>query len=337
MAITVKEIKGSRRFGWTPQGGRTFSLQVRVITDDPNIGPRAVSRSLGVDAGAYYKSPLASPNEWDYGAWLSSVEGSEENDDGKSWIVSLGYSPFNWQELQGGKEGDSASTFTANPFNAPPTVRWSSESEEVACTLDRYATPILNSAGDPFDPPLTKVKSTPICTITRMLPSFDTNWLTQYKDHVNKSEWQGFPAGTVLVKDMTADRTYLNDYGYAWEQTITLAFRPIILAESTDPEAPWKTDIDIVEAGWATQVLNSGLRQRVPDPDNPGDYKVEQVLIDNSPTSSEVYLTKDGTFDPNTDPNYLAFDLYDEVEFDGFDLPDDLFSKTAAASPVGGS
>jgi hypothetical protein len=337
MAIAVKEVKGSRRGGWNAQGGRTYSLNVQVITDDPTIGVRAALRSVGVDAGAYYKSPLASPNEWDYGAWLNNIEAAEASTDGKQWLVTLSYGTLNWQELNGGAQGDSASTFTANPMQAPPTVRWSSETEEVVVNLDRNGVPVLNTAGDPLQGGLTRPKSTPICTITRMLPAFDPNWLLDYKDHVNKSEWQGFPAGAVLCKDMTADRVYLNDYGYSWEQTITLAFRSIIVAESPNPDAPWETDTDVIEPGWAVQVLNAGLRQRVPDPAHSGQFLVKQILIDGSPTSSEVYLTKDGTFDPNGDPNYLTFDIYDEVEFSGFDLPDDLFSKTAASSPVGGS
>lgn len=337
MAIIVEEIKGSRKAGWTPQGGRSYSLAVQVLTDDWAIGPRAALRSVGIDAGAHYAHPIGAPNEWDYGAFLNGIEATEDGDTGKKWIVNLTYGTINWQELQGGKDGDSAATFTSNPFSAPPTVRWSSESEEVAVTLDKYGTPILNAAGDPFSPPLTKVKSTPICTITRLLPSFDPAWLTQYKDHVNSDVWMDFPAGVVLCKDMTADRTYINDYGYAWEQTITLAFRQIVTASAPNPDAPWKTDTDVIEAGWATQVLNSGLRQRVPDPVNTGKYLIKPVMADGAPVGDEVVLKPDGTYDPNADPNYLVFDLYEEVDFSGFDLPTDLFSKTAASSPVGGS
>lgn len=321
MSIIVDEIKGTRRGGWSADGGRSYSLAVRVQTGDPTIGVRAALRSVGVDAGAYYRFPLAgAATEWDYGVWLNSIEATDEDEDGKSWIVSLGYKQVDWAGQAGGSGGGSdAAGFVANPLNIPPSVRWSSESEELACTHDRNGNPIRNSAGDPFDPPLAIPVSTPVATVTRNLATFDPTWIDAFKDHVNSTAWMGFPANTVLCKDIGADRQYDADFGYYWAVTYEFAFRPI-----------WVDGSIIIQPGWSTQVLSAGLRQLVGG-------AVKQILIDGAPTSSPVALKSDGSWDPAADPVYLTFDLLPEVDLAGLDLPSDLFSVATLGSPVGGS
>lgn len=332
MSITVTDIGGTRRGGWSVDGGRTYSLGVRVGTGDPSIGPRAALMSIGVGAGSTYRFPLTGPaTEWDYAAFLNSVEVADEDRDGKGWTCTLEYKPFDWRSLSGGSgDGSNASAFLANPLNARPLLKWSSSTEEIACTHDRYGNPILNTAGDPFDPPLTRPYSTPIATITRTLATFDPDWIVQYKDHVNASTWMGNPAGTVLCKEINADAVYDADWGWMWSQTLEFAFRPIIILAVGTPSKPWILKNAVLLAGWAKQILNAGLRQLVSG-------AVKPINIDNAPISQPVPLKSNGTYDPAADPVYLTFDIYETAEFADFNLPADLFSASAGGSPVGGS
>lgn len=333
MSITVEELKGGRRAGWDVDGGRRYTLQVRVTTGDPMVGPRAALLAVGVGAGSTYRSPLFTPaSEYDFGCYLNSIEDEEEDGDGKSWRVTLGYKQYDWTKQNGGEgSGANPSAFQANPVNAPPLIKWSSETEEVACTHDRNGQPILNSAGDPFDPPLTRPLSTPIATITRTLSSFDPNWINQFKEHTNNATWCDFPADTVLCKDLTADKVYDPDWGVLWPQTIVLAFRPIVTTDTTDPSTPWVTKTSTLLAGWNQQVLNAGFRQKV-------GTVLQQIRTDGAPAPTPALLKADGTAAaPSDDPVYLTFETREQADFSLFNLPADLFSATAGSSPFGGS
>jgi hypothetical protein len=322
MSITVDETKVQKRAGWSVQGGRTYSLQVRVISDEV-IGPRQAILACNIPVGSTYRFPLAADqpaSEWDFGACLQSVSAESEFEDGLSYLVVFEYGPFSALDVAGAQPDDP--TFTMNPLQAAPTVKWSSESEEIACVYDRDGVPILNKAGDPFDPPLIIPLTIPIATVTRPLASFDPSWIADFQDHVNDSEWMGYEAGTVRCKSVTADRIHDNDWGWIWMQTLTFSFRPKVAAD----------DGTVLVDGWASKVLNAGVRQL-------DGSTVKQILIDGSPASSPVALTSSGAYDPSdaSVPNYLTFNTLPTANFDGFGLPDDVFSVEGSSTPVGGS
>ncbi|APW60491.1 hypothetical protein [Paludisphaera borealis] len=316
MAITVDETKQSSEMGWTTEGGRTYDLQVRVVTDDPTIGARAAVRAVNVDIGSTYRFPLAAPTETDYGAVLAGVS-TTRDEDGRGYLVTLRYGPFSPLDMAG---NDTNGSLIVNPLLVPPGLKWTHETFEIACIYDRNGVKITNVIGDPFDPVLTRPYSLPVANITRTLASFDPNWITAFKDHINASDWMGFPAGTILCREITADRAYYSDWGWAWDQTLALAFKPIITS----------TDGTVIENGWAEVVLNAGLRQKVGG-------VVKQVMIDGSPASAPVPLTSKGQYDPTGDQGFLSFDVYPTADFDLFGLPPDLFSATTPSSPLGGS
>jgi hypothetical protein len=325
--MIFKELKGNRSYGWGANPGRKASQQVQVVTDDPAIGPMSVLLAMGLEAGQPYREPLEAPQRYDYGLFLTDVDVAETADDGRQWVATLTYSQSDWKQQQG--EGAQASAFIANPLEAPPSVRWSTESREEAVTLDRNGTPVLNSAGDPMDPTITRTVSNPVVTIERMLPAFDPDLILTYKDRVNSSAWMGYPAGTVLCKDITADRVFDADWGYMWRQSLVFSIKPIIVAESPDPDAPWQTDTDVISPGHAVQALDAGKRHRK-------DGKLEQIMIDDAPVSDPVYLQEDGTYDPEGDPHYLVFDVFDEAEFADLNLPADLLSASGGGGQAGG-
>lgn len=319
MSIIVTEQKGNRSGGWSLQGGRTYSITCRVETDNPLIGPRAAMRSVGVDAGAFYRFPLSGTAlEWDYAAFLNSIDAREIADDGMSWDVTLAYAQISPKDQAGGDgEGANAGAFILSPFAVKPSVQWGSETEEIARTHDRAGQPILNTAGDPFDPPLSAPVSNPVATIVRNLRSYDGAWVGSYKDHVNQSVWMGYPAGTVLCKDITGESVYDTDWGWYWRVTYQFAFRPI-----------WVEGGKIILPGWATQVLNAGMRQLKSG-------EVKQILVEGAPTSTPIPLKENGeAATPTDDPHYLTFDVYPEADFDDLDLPPDLFSRSSV--PGGG-
>ncbi len=308
--ISIDETKQSSRAGWSVDGGRTYSLQVRVVTNDVNIGARAAMLACNVDVGSPYRFPLVEPTEWDFGSTLTGISAEKEAEDGLSYLVTMDFGQFKATEEAGAQEDN---TFVVNPLNAPPTVRWSSETYEVACTHTRDGKLIANVNKDPFDPPLARPQTIPLATVTRTLAFFDPAWIANYQGCINGLDWQGFPAGTVMLKEIAADKTFSTDFGWLWEQTLVFACKPIRYAED---------GTTLIEAGWAEMVLNTGLREKKAG-------KIKQVIIDGSPVSSPVALTSKGEYDPDSDDQgYLIFDILPTLDYSVLGLPDNLFSIT---------
>jgi hypothetical protein len=310
--LTINETKLSGRSSWTIEGGRTYTLQVRVITDDKRIGPRTAMLACNIGVGSPFRYPLDDPGEFDYGSTLVGISAEKEGEDGLSYIVTMEFGPYKPLE-QSGAENDN--TFTMNPLLVPPTVRWSSETVEIACTHTRDGKLIANVNKDPFDPPLTRPQTIPLATVSRVLASFDPNWIAAYQGCVNAFDWLGYPAGTVMLKEISADKTFNADWGWLWSQTLVFAFRPIRYADD---------GTTLIEAGWSEMVLNAGLREKKAG-------VVKQIIIDGSPISSPVALTSKGEYDPSGDQGYLVFDVLPTLDFSVLGLPEDLFSQSGGA------
>ncbi|OJW12667.1 MAG: hypothetical protein BGO49_24925 [Planctomycetales bacterium 71-10] len=199
------------------------------------------------------------------------------------------------------------------PWLAYPSLKWSSEDSEFYPTHDRTGKPILNSAGDIFDPSPSIPLPTPIATITRVEQGFLPIWITQFKGTVNAAPWMGFPAESVLCKDITADSSTDSDWGILYNVTYTFAFRPPILASD---------GVTIMVAGWDAFIANVGKRQLV-------DGKREEIRDkDGQSISDPVPLQLvDGTYDED-DPKtyYLRFPVYPTSDFSYFNFPANLFS-----------
>lgn len=305
MAIT-RIADHSCESGWSLDGGRTYSAKVEVETDSKSVGGKAVIDALNLFAGMGYRWPLvATATESDPRCLLQSVKATPVAD-GLQWEVSLEFQPKSWE---GSEKGPVDEDGNRDPFAARPTVRCRSEGEEVAATTDRDGEPILNAAGDPFDPPMGRIKRATVWEVSRLEREFDAATIDAYEEKVNSAPWMGFPAESIKCLSITSGCAWDDDAGgYAWSVDYTFAYRrPVAVGAGT-------------VSGWAEVVLNAGLREKVS-----GARK--QILVDNAPVSSPVPLKSDGTAaTPADDPVYLAFHLCETADFSAFDFPADLFS-----------
>lgn len=301
----------SSESGWTLDGGRTYSAELQVETDGPNVGARAVLDALNLFADTSYRWPLAiASTESDARCLLSSVKVSSTSADRKQWKAVLEFQPRSWE---GDDKGPVDENGNRDPFAAPPALRARAEEEEVAVTIDAEGTPILNSAGDPFDPPMSVMVPSVVFEVSRLERTFDPALIADLQGRVNASTWLGFAAGSSLCKSIAASREWRDDVGeaggWAWSVDYTMAYRE-----------PVEGDDGVVLPGWAAVVLDAGYRQKVGS-----DRK--QILVDNAPASSPVPLKTDGTAALPTDaPNYLTFKVYPEADFAALDFPADLFT-----------
>lgn len=311
--LSIKEYAGERGANWSVQSGRTYRITLDVLTDDELIGPRAIQLALGLSPSSTYRFPITTTKtEEDLGSYLQGVE-VQTLEGGLQHKVLLSFAPYDFK-VDGGADNPQAASWIMAPFAAPPTLRWGSSSEDFAVTHDRDGVAILNTVGDPFDPPIQLPVSIPVLTVSRVLKSFDPTWITYFKDSVNGAEWLGWPLESVLCQEITADRFYDADWGWLWRQETQFAFRPSLVVEGATETT--------VDPGWAVQILNAGMRAKLPG------GEVGAVRIDGQPISKPVPLSADGRYLPAEDPHYLSFNVRRTADFSLLDLPDDLFTAS---------
>jgi hypothetical protein len=186
------------------QGGYTRRFRVRTYTR--YIGVDTIWGNLndlfGIQMGNRYESSALTneeryrigrssnaPLEWDDATTLSELQFERESQDGYSWIVTAQYTYF-------------------DPFNLPPRVTRDYQPMERILDIDWNGASVLNSAKDPFDPPILRDESRPIYTIRRYQYDFDETWPERYRDTINDDTCLGYPPLWVKCNKITAERKW---------------------------------------------------------------------------------------------------------------------------------
>lgn len=312
MAITFNDVYGGSSGGWTLQDGFSYSVDVQAVVDpgDPVPGAKAVMEATGLAWNATYRYPIASTaTETDARAYLQSVEVSPASETGRVFKVNLKFGRYNANQ-----EAVDPDTGVKDPFSEPPTLRGRGEEVEVAVAYDNAGNPVLNSAGEPFANAPTISLPTLVFEVSQLRRTFDPSLITSLQGHVNDAEWQGWPAGSVLCKSVTASRTWNSDTdSWAWDTSYEFAMREPIESGGVD-----------VLPGWTLQILDCGYSAK--DGTNPN-----KLILDKTGATVSDPVPLDGAggrLDPADDPVYLEFAVYPEASFATLlpDLPPDLFS-----------
>ena len=139
----------------------------------------------------------------------------------------------------------------ADPLGEPADISWSSSERQVAYDMDLQDPPVavVNSMGEPFDPPLTRVVGDPVLTIERNQAAYEPEDQLTYGDSVSSEPFWGAHAGRARLLTMQA-RTVNPGYGRSlyWRVRYEIAFRM-----RTPPDLP-------PAKSWWRAVLNQGYR-----------------------------------------------------------------------------
>jgi hypothetical protein len=275
--MAIVEVREKRRGRTTTQGAdwkRTYTriFQIKTTSD---VGMKTVREGLGLDIGDTYVFGL----ETDAGAFVNSIEVSCDDDSSRSWTATVQYGPID------------TTVKPLNPLDEKPRVAWGWAQFQEAVTKDRDDNPILNTAFDPFDPPLARDQSRPVLGLVRNEATFDQDLADSLRDTVNDDVWWGAAAGKVKIGNISAARQNNPDAGgWYWEVSYEFQFN---------------------RDGWAAKPLNAGFRQL----NSTGD-KQEKIYRDGSEISSPALLDVDGhAIDPGGTPLFLEFDIYPESDF----------------------
>lgn len=274
--VWVKEKPLGRTSKQGADWKRTYSRSF-LVKATKDLGSKSVREGVGVAIGATYSFG----SEADSGAFANdvTVTCSKASKSYYYWDATVEYGPID------------PSVRPLNPLDEQPRVTWGWAQFQEAVTQDRDGNPILNTAFDPFDPPISKDQSRPILGLVRNEANFDQDLADSLRDTVNDASWWGAAAGKVKLRSISANRTYNADAGgWYWEVSYEFQFN---------------------RDGWNSKPLNAGFRQL-----NAAGDAQEQIYRDGNPVSSPVPLGTDGrALSPSGTPIFMDFPVYSESDF----------------------
>lgn len=203
------------------------------------------------------------------------------------WVVTGEYSPL---IISG----------ATNPLEEPTVVSWGSKTYTVAAVKDKDGNPVVNSAGQPFDPPATREEHVIVATITYNSKEYDPTIATQYEDTVNEEATVigtlNVEARAARIAEIGADPAYFGTVPY-WQVAIT--------AE--------------IKAGlWDRDFLDYGIFQLVPGTND----KVRMRTDDGEEVTEPILLDGEGhKLNPQTAaPVFLTYKMHTETDFSILEL-----------------
>lgn len=282
--VSCEEVKAARSARWevdTSKGSirRSYSRQFLVTTDSPKVGAYAVILALGIAIGQRYE--LGAPgdpwHESDSLSWCNGISVQQSAECGQSWTATVEYGWFEIDE---------------NPLDADEEVEWDLNAYERTVDQDTAGDAILNTAGDPFDPPVMRDDSRPVLTIVKNEADFDPSLTYEYRDTVNLYTFFGAPPRTVKLKSRKGRKIKDSRVsgGSYWQVTYVFEFDA---------------------ATFDKVILNAGLRQLVS-----GEQK--QIFVDGVPASAPQLLDSAGVL--TTSPYWLTKEVYQAKDYGVFNI-----------------
>lgn len=251
----------------------SWLIEVSDRMDGPQtIIPQAASSSWGSEAIIRQYGTYAFGN--DSSSFMAAKEVSLERVDGSDllWIYTATFD----NSVDPGQSAE-------NPLDRLPIDEWDYEQFERIAEKNTDDEAITNSAGDPYDPPLTMDDSRPILIYTRNELSYPLAFVT-HQDTINSDGFLIFDPYQAKV-NIKARKVFEGQYKY-YAVSYIFHFR---------------------RDGWRRSILNRGTRFKITASDT------NSVSL--PPDSPPILLDDDGTPLGTGDPTYKEHKLYDEVAF----------------------
>jgi len=290
--------ESSRSASWQVGSGRRYQRKFRVLTNSQYDGPITAGNAVGIAYGDGM-TPSYNTNEWDRFAYADSVQIDPEGDDGLGWIITVGYGWYDVNTAGGGKE--------QNPLLMPIEVSWSLRDHEAVLDVDTEGTAVLNTAGDPFDPPLVVDDPRLVMTVVRNEANFTLAYVLQYRNAINSDQFGGFDPLYCKVLNIQARSQFHQDIGWYYQVTYEFEF----LSPKVNDDGQ----------GYRKQVLSQGMRAIG------NDSKPYHITLNGVPINSPMLLDQNGKLlPPGGTPYYTSFKGYPELPFAVFNFDPNAIS-----------
>lgn len=230
------------------------------------------------------------------------------NDDGTMralWVVRAEWGYIN--PFEAATSGD--------PADIPIRVTIEGIKTEKPADFDIHDNPIVNSAGDPYDPPVIREQLACVIKIERKEKSLAPAQILAFANKVNSAPWQGLDQTTCKMDPPLIVPAYSQflDVIY-YEVSYTIHYNP---------------------DGWQPEVPDQGFRaldQSVSPPqlkdllDRHGQKATEPMFLDGTGNALTLPVG-------SSNPVFTTvYDIYEEADFNDLNFPDNIFITT----PFGG-
>jgi len=171
--VSVKELTSDRgsseRLGEVTYH-RLFQVVTDAVTDTGFIVRTANDGTMAIPA-------WGKTHPEDERTWVSEIAVSQqEGNEPLIWRVDVSYT----------SKVDVLETIPEDPLAEPATVTWGFVTTQEGATHDAITVePIHNSFGQPYDPALVRDVTRPVCTVSRLEPTYSVDVATFYYDTVN--------------------------------------------------------------------------------------------------------------------------------------------------------
>lgn len=195
-----------------------------------------------------------------------------------------------------------------DPVNELPLERWASRQNEELADHDVDGKPILNTAGQPYDPPLTRPRSTWLMIFECNILNLNTAYWSGYLDHISSATFKGFPKYTCMLRSVEATPRVRGTFRY-FRLTLQFEFKSNRLKNPATGE--WE------EWGHVKKVLNAGYYLIEATGPHGADHKKREVIgADGHPSRQPVPISADGqsVVDALANPADVVFNTHRVVE-----------------------
>jgi len=279
--VSVKERTEGQR-SWKTTEGREHRRVFVVILNDVTDGAQTARLAAGVpDIGD------AHPGDATAKAYRVDPQGTASS---LAWYVYVDY------------RRPTHKTKAEDPLDDPVQIEWGFRTVSAVLEKDRNGNGILNSAGEPFDPPLEDDVHILTLTVTRNEPTFSANTANNYVNTVN--------SGTVTLCGLQVTARQAKLSGCSAQSAERNGVNYCIV----------RYQLEFKVATWDRDVLDQGIREwidagdhskglkQIKGPD--GEYVMKPVKLNgngraSAATADATYLT----FECNTLKDFSTLNL----------------------------
>jgi len=339
--VSCEELWNGRRAKDGIERIREYTRRYEVVTnnaaDDGTVAGGPESAALGLPRNG---DPFPS----DPDAVLTSIEPTCSDESPYIWYVDCQYSSkippdlgAESQEID--DDGNSVATQTApgegqlpapaqrdpNPINWTATYKVTHEQTQEPLTHDYLGNAIVNSAGDPFYPPLMIEKSYAVFTVTKNYGTVNFDYLETYVDTVNLNVWKGRAERTCRMIAFEYEAVQANGYTY-WRVVFRIKYKPGSWVGDRPGGLVGNNDIG---QGWDMRILDQGFRTRaVSDPGPPAVYEWTDITDTRTGEKPEKPVLLNGTGGKHNsllgvtsdEPRYVTWEIYKRRDWAGLGL-----------------
>lgn len=284
MAFTITVKSNTRSFHLGPDDIRTAKTIFLIQTDDPGYGPGYVQAALA-SFGVYpsilsvYQSYGGSLGDVDAKMQVLDIDIVQAGDNDMEWEATVSYGP--WDPFSMG----------TSPILLPAELATEGQNFQAITDQDINGNPLINTAGDPYDPGIEIDKQRQVIRVTINLQTYP-NFAVSYTDYLNATPVWGFDQKTLKQAPIQVERLFHPNCGKYFKCHFLFDQNPL---------------------GWQAQRMNVGFRQLVSGVQQPIYDSTGQVITTPLPLDSAGRVIT-----PPVNSSALItnkYDVYNVVDF----------------------